>query len=171
VLPVPSISDLATFTGRDASTFSGYADEALAQATLLFTIVTKLDAYPADADQETLAINAILEMADRIYLEQPYATSKASPFASETIGSYSYSKLFNQAKTGMQLGLFWWDLALDELNQAGRTRVTSGSVSALERDLRLGDDGRMYVLGPNELDGPDVPYGDNLELNPRPKLG
>lgn len=170
MLPVPTKDDLAEFTGRAADTYSDFADQALAQATLLFSVITKRDEYPDDADGRQLAVNAILELADRIYLEQPHQVTKASPFSSESIGSYSYSKnVLAQSKQGERTGLFWWDLAIDELTLVGRSLVMSGSVSVLERDdLYIdGDDGRRYVLGPADFALPDYPYDINAETTPR----
>jgi len=92
MLPVPTVAQLAGFTGRPESGYTSFADQALAQAALLFTIVTQRPTLPDDPDTVTLVRNAILEMADRIYLEQPYAAARVSPYQSETIGSYSYAK-------------------------------------------------------------------------------
>ncbi len=174
MLPVPTLSYLAQFTGRAEDSFSAFADQALIQATLLFSIVTKREEYPDSEDQEALAINAILEMADRIYLEQPYATYKASPFQSETIASYTYSKgsTVGKARDGQPTGLFWWDLAIDELSLASRSVMSSGSVAAFEDAVVANADGVRFVLSTSDL--AEVTWlgtDDNLELNPRPRLG
>src|SRR5688572_12904547 len=123
--PVPVLADLVDFTGRDADTFTAFAPTALAQAALLFQFATGLTDPPTDPDQAQLADYAVLEMADRLYLEQPHARTAASPFQSETIGSYSYSKgndMLARIKAGKSLGMRWWDLALALL---GRLEVTS----------------------------------------------
>ncbi len=172
-LTAPTISDLATFTGRAEGSFTAFASQALIQAALLFSIVTKLDSYPDGDDQEQLARNAIMEMADRIYLEQPNATTYASPFSSETIGSYSYTKASTaqRAREGFDTGLFWWELAVDELAQIDRSLVTFGSVSALDRDLRVdADTGDKVVVSPGELEPSGFPYYVNAENNPRDPL-
>ncbi len=175
MLSAPSTAELAAFTGRAVGTFSAFATQALAQATLLFTITTQLGDYPEDDDAEQLARNAILELADRIYLEQPYAAAKATPYNSETIGSYSYAKggTFSRVREGERIGLFWWDLAIDELAVADRSIVDSGSVANLDRaDVYVDGDGNRYVLGPAEYTGPDgLGLDVNAELNPRPRLG
>src|SRR3954470_21512168 len=116
MLSAPTRIELAVFTGRSVNTYPPFADEALAQAALLFSIVTKLTAYPADPDLLKLAKYAIMEMADRLILEQPYASIKSGPFQTETIGSYSYSKVTQTSRTaqqGLKTGLFWWDVAID----------------------------------------------------------
>ncbi len=174
MLSAPTTEELAAFTGRDEAGFSAFAAQALAQATLLFSVVTKLTEYPDDTQGDTLARNAILEMADRIYLEQPYAAAKATPYSSETIGSYSYAKGSSaaKAKEGAPTGLLWWDLAIDELSLAERSTVDSGSVSNLERQY-VYDDGSetRAILGPAETDTTPLGYDINAELNPRPRLG
>ncbi len=174
MLPVPTVSFLAQFTGRDIATFTAYADEALLQATLLFSIVTQRTEFPDDEDLESLGVRAILEMADRIYLEQPYAGDRATPFASETIGSYSYAKYASaaaRARDGIPTGLLWWDIAVDELSLAERSIVASGSVSNFERaDVWTDTSGTRYVVGPGDADTETTPLYVNAELNPRPAL-
>lgn len=175
MLPVPTVTYLAQFTGNDESSFTAFADQALTQATLLFSIVTHREDYPDDADQTQLAINAILEVAYRIYLEQPYSEVKASPFSSESIGSYSYSKstVVQKARTGELTGLFWWDLAIDELTLADRSIVTSGAVTVFDNDSMYVDTSnqRKTVLGPADMNTPDVPFDVNAETYPRDPLG
>ena len=93
-LTVPDVEDLANFSGRDESSYEIFAEEALKQATLLFELSSCLDSLPSFGSPDyELCRNAILEMADKLYLGQLYAKAKASPFQSETIGSYSYSKV------------------------------------------------------------------------------
>jgi len=177
MLAVPSVANLAAFTGRAESSFTGFATQALTQATLLFSVVTRLTDFPTGTDPDTrqLAINAILEMADRIYLEQPYAAAKSTPYSSETIGSYSYAKgsTAAKAKDRQPTGLLWWDLAVDELSLPERSIVASGSIAVDHTAVYCDADGNRYVLGPDQTDtGPDWLGADvNAELNPRPALG
>lgn len=173
MLPVPTQENLAAFTGRDEDSLGAFADQALVQATLLFSILTRLEDYPDEEDKELLAINAILEMADRILLEQPYAQTIASPFQSETIASYTYSKssTLAKARSGQGTGLLWWDLALDELSQASSSLVASGSVAALEDAVSQDGDGNRLILTPADTNLMWLGQDDNVELNPRPKLG
>jgi hypothetical protein len=174
---VPTIADLAQFTGRAEATFTAFADQALTQATLLFSLVTQCSDYSDDPNLRALARNAIMEMADRMYLEQPHAVDRSSPFTSETIGSYSYSTSGAAAalasKDGRPTGLFWWDLAIDELSCAvGRSKVMSGSVTGMERaDLYIDGNGQRHILGPGDFDTVSGTHYVNAELNPRPSLG
>lgn len=163
MLPVPTQIDLATFTGRSTSTFGGFADQALAQATLMLSIVTKLTELPDDPDLKQLANNAIMELADRILLEQPFQSLKAGPFQTETIGSYSYSRLtptLTKVQQGIKTGLLWWDLAVDELSLPGSSVLSHGSIDEIPDGLVRSDTTGMWTIK-NAADGQDndgMPY-------------
>lgn len=98
--PVPQVSDLSAFSGRDQATYTGYANAALLQATIRFTFLTEITdpkqftGYNAltAADQAVLALNGICALADNIYLAFPYQGAVASPLNSETLGTWTYSK-------------------------------------------------------------------------------
>lgn len=165
MLPAPSTTELSAFTGRAVDTYGTFVDQALAQATLLFGLRTGLTEMPADADLLQLAKNAILQMADSIYLEQPNAATVASPFQSETIGSYTYSKgsAAGKAKDGTETGLFWWDLALDMLATADV--LTGGAVIYTDLvDVRTDTDGNAVLVTPAddaELIQPEIVISSN----------
>lgn len=161
MLAAPTVADLAQFTGRGNDSFSAFADQTLAQATLLFSLITHRTAYPDDPALAALAKNAIMEMASRMYLEQGYAETLASPFQSETIGSYSYSKSLTatKAQNGLMTGLLWWDLAIDELTQVldGNHFINSGSIGGgFETMLGADASGRHGIRNP--ADDVDPPY-------------
>ncbi len=159
MLPVPTLAELKEFTGRDD--YGPFAVTALKQSTLFFSLVTGLTEMPADPDRAQLATFAILQLADRLILEQPYAATVASPYQSETIMSYTYSKgstlatTVSRARNGLPLGLFWWDLAIDELTVAGGVKITSGVISVQDEDI-LGTAPNQFILGPDQM-APDVP--------------
>ncbi len=173
MLPVPTVAQLAAFTGRPQNTFGPFASQALAQATLLFSISTTRTELPGTPDLDQLATNAIIEMADRLYLEQPYAAEKARPYTSETTLDYSYSKgsVVAKAKGGQPTGLLWWDLAVQELTTAGRLLTGGGSIAAGLGGVYEADDGSLVILGPDQLDQQPFGHDVNAELNPRPRLG
>lgn len=154
MLAPPTVAELATFTGRPVNTYSGFAAQALAQATLMFQVVTKLEDYPEDPQLLQLAMNAILEMADRLVLEQPFAEVSTRPFQSETIGSYTYSRSTATAakvQNGSKTGLFWWDVAVDELAMPGALITAHGSIKVDNSgDLRVGQDRQLHVVSPAE---------------------
>lgn len=110
--------ELAEFSGRPVESYTPYADDsAIPQALLLFKIGTCL-ASPDDlTDTEKQLVDmAILSMADSIYLSQPFAAAMASPFNSESIGSYSYSKTAKAVASGAPTGIMWFDLAVTQLS-------------------------------------------------------
>lgn len=155
MLTVPTLENLATFTGRNIATFASFANQALTQATLLFSIRAGLSDYPTEPDKHQLAINGILDLADRLYLEQPFAQLKATPFNAETIGSYSYSKgtpTAVKAAKGQTTGLLWWDMAIEELSQVSRSLVAFSSIQVLDHDIRRElTTGRSVIVGPEDL--------------------
>lgn len=157
MLPAPTVDDLSTFTGRPAASFGVFASQALAQATLMFSVLTRLAEYPDDPDLEQLAKNAIMEMSDRLILEQPYQAIKAGPFQSESIGSYSYSRRSEtavKAQAGLKTGLFWWDTALDELTLPGQSVLAHGSIDTIPDGLvRRPSDGNWTVMNAADEDG------------------
>lgn len=160
MLPVPTVEQLSDFTGRPVNTFPAFATMALTQATLMFQTLTQLTAYPDDPDLARLAQYAIIEMADRIIGEQPYSTIKSSPFQTETIGSYSYSKVTPTTKTvqqGSRAGLFWWDIAVDQLTVLSQSLAAHGSISVIPDGLHRRFDGGWYVENEAEAQGPDRP--------------
>lgn len=162
MLPVPDRSVLVTFTGRPLGTFNDFVDEALAQATLMFSVVTGLKTMPDDPDLAQLAINAILEMADRVLLEQPYAMIKARPYQSESIGSWSYSRTTAttaKVQSGQRTGLFWWDLAIDELTVPGTSVIGSGSIKADVGGIKMNSAGDTWtIVDPAHDEGEWPPY-------------
>lgn len=148
MLVPPTVADLAVFTGRESNTFGQFATEALSQATLLFYLATDLTVYPDDTSLAQLARYGILDMADKIYLSQPYQEATASPFQSETIGSYSYSKAVAAVRKGDNTGVMWFDLAANKLKANGSGIGASGSIRGMEWDgLDLGADGKMQIIG------------------------
>lgn len=172
--PVPTLSQLSTFSGRPESTYLAFTDQALAQATLLFSLQTGMTVPPEDENLSSLALNAILQMADSLYLAQPYVPLKAKPFQSETIGSYSYSMgsgqfresiSFLKAQVGHYTGLIWWDLAMREFGDTLQTE--SSSVQVFERDPVVwfeDSTGQRFVKGPSDIMPADFPFDINADV-------
>ena len=110
---------MADFTGRPLASFpEGFiTNSAVPQALLLFKMGTCLASPDAlNDDQKQLIDFAILSFADAIHLTAPYQAVKASPFNSESIGSYSYSKAAGAVTRGLETGVFWFDRAIQELS-------------------------------------------------------
>jgi len=196
VLPLPTVPQLATFTGRPEASFSGYANAAIMQATLMLTFHAELtaDDWPSlgnivghgmsTPDCQQLATNGILAMADYLYLRQPYQQIIASPLMNETIGSYSYGKAQGEVArnaaalevTGERTNVVFYDMAIQYLSRrqiAGG--VYSGAVTVFEDDsfrydnaaLEIRDvDGRMVLLGPAMREQFDVPFSISSPVFP-----
>jgi hypothetical protein len=158
--PTYTAADLAEFSGRAVETYTSYATQATTQATLLFKMATCLADFPTDPDEAQLAKFAILSIADSFVLIQPYQLTKASPFTSETIGSYSYSKakaVTVSVANGSQTGDMWFDLAVSKLSVCDEFDgvPTGGGVEVFEYDGifttgHIPDNVRL--LGPKDLD-------------------
>ena len=144
----PTVAELASFSGRDSNSYSNFAVEALTQATLLLYLATSLSEYPSDPDLAQLAKYGILDMADKIYFSQPYREALASPYQSESIGSYSYSKSVAAVKKGDATGVMWFDMAVNKLKADGSGIVASGSIEGFEWDgLETNGNGRARIIG------------------------
>lgn len=113
-----AIADLAKFSGRPVGSYTSFAtDSAIPQALLLFKIGTCLASPDALTEVEKELVDmAIITMADSIYLSQPFMAVAASPFNSETIGSYSYSKVAKMVAAGAPTGVMWFDLAITQVS-------------------------------------------------------
>jgi len=147
-LASPTVADLAIFTGRESTSFNDFAGEALAQATLLFYLATGINEYPTDLDQSKLAKYGILDMADKIYLSQPYREASASPYQSESIGSYSYSRTVSAVKKGDATGVMWFDLAVSKLKSGSSAIGSTGSIEGMEWDgIETSSEGRSKIVG------------------------
>lgn len=156
--PVFTKQDLADFSGRHVNSYKQYAElSALPQATLLFKIATCRPTYPSDPEEALLARMAILAMADRASLAQKYQEAEASPFQSESLGSYSYSKMSAAASRGEKTGVMWFDLAVDRLGQCEQNDgiAGGGGIEIFEYDGRFGkpqaEGDQARLLGPADF--------------------
>jgi hypothetical protein len=187
VFPVPTVPELAVYTGRPEVSFTSFATPALLQAAVIFTFLTELSADDYSTltpDQQQLAQLGICAMGDYIYLRQPYAQVIASPMQNETIGSYSYSKPIEEAARnaqavevkGEQTGVYMFDLATRVLaRRQTLAGVFFGAITGFEHFGR--DDGarvmfdeheqRLVLLGPADRDKIDFQFFDiNSEMFP-----
>lgn len=191
MIPVPTVLQLSQFSGRPEDSYTSYAESALLQATLQFTIATEITAEDWSSgylapDDMTLAINGIIAYADYIYLRQPYQQVIASPLLGETIGSYTYSKPppvemrnVQAQELGVTLtGVDLWDMALQYLSKRTRAAgVFFGQVQVFDRDRRdplegtvlrhNRETGELELLGPADFDRLDIPmFAVNAESFP-----
>jgi hypothetical protein len=129
--------ELASFSGRPAESYTEYVETAVDMATLLFKYATCLTEFPEPGtDGAKLAGFAILAMADAIVLSQPYQSIEHSPFASESLGSYSYSKASAQVQAGDPTGVMWFDMAVNQLGvcTTGDDIADGGGIEVFEWD-------------------------------------
>ncbi len=132
MIVIPTVAQLADWSGRPEGSYTSFANSALLQAVIMFATVTELTGDDVAAllsgqnagtghDYDYLLTQqAIMSMADYIYLRQPYQQVIAAPLQSETIGSYSYSKAQQQVGrnaaaleiTGEVTGIVMYDLAV-----------------------------------------------------------
>lgn len=152
--PTFTADDLADFSGRPAASYPKYATtSALPQAVLLFKIATCRPTFPDDETEAQLARMAILAMADRATLSQKFQQIEASPFQSESLGSYSYSKMAGFAAKGMTTGVTWFDLAVTTLSLCDTSDdiPSGGGIIAFEYDVpQVSLPGGMRLLSASE---------------------
>lgn len=184
--PVPSVADLAAFSGRPEASYTAFANNALVQATLMWTVLTEVsDPTTLAADDQSLANMAIVSYADYLVLRQPYQQAIAGPFQSESIGSYNYSKAMSEMARNAQaaevtseaLGVPFFDLGVRML--ALRTRaggVYFGEIGVFEigsarydgYELKWDEKlGRFQLEGPDDRDQIDIPmFNINSQMFP-----
>ena len=149
--------DVATASGNDVSEYTNnFIDEAIIQATLLFRIGTCLGTWPDDVINAQLARYAVLAMADAIYWVQPFQKVLRNPFSSETIGSYSYSKLSSAVSAGLPTGVSWFDTAVARLGVCdfNPSIPNSGGINVFE-EPKFPHGGYIPHYGPADLNRRD----------------
>lgn len=115
-----TLTHLVNFTGRTSSAFQqSYVEtSAIPQAVLLFKLATCItDPDALTADERLLVDYAILAMADALQLEAKNRLAASTPFNSESLGSYSYSKTAQAIQRGDETGIMWFDQAVSSIGQ------------------------------------------------------
>lgn len=165
--PVYTKDDVAQATGNDIDEYErSFIDEAITQATLLFKRGTCLAQFPDNPDDAATARYAILYMADAIYFIQPWQKVLRNPFSSETIGSYSYSKLSTAVSAGLPTGVSWFDIGIAELSVCDTNggAPMSGGWNVFE-EHKYPHGGYGVYLGPADQN-PDTWGPDTYTTNP-----
>jgi hypothetical protein len=178
--PVPTVAELANYSGRPVTSYTGYANSALLQAAIMFTILSELgaDDYGGlSADYQLLANMGVMAMADWLYLRWPYQQVMANPLQAEEIGSYSYSKPIQEMArnaqaievTSEKTGVDMFDLAIRRLaRRQSLAGVFYGQITGFEHfakdDLARikwdPEEGRMVLVGPADRDQLDMQFFD-----------
>lgn len=157
-LTVPTLQDFADFLTVDVSSLGPADTQALKQAGFLLQVLGGCSDSPTEDPCKSLFDNAIMDMANWMRASLPFVSAVASPFQSETIGSYSYSKAFrNVLLSGMSgnrvdTGVMWFDLAVRNCACGEESSaVAYGSTHVFEDDgVYISDAGQRWILGPAE---------------------
>ncbi len=115
-LTPPTVEELGTFRREDfaAGDETTYAGSVLAQATDAVWMTTGLEEYPSDERAARITRYAIMQFALWLMAQDEHRDEINSPFSSERIGSYSYSKM-QQASRGEETGIYWLDMLFSML--------------------------------------------------------
>jgi hypothetical protein len=158
--PAFEAKDISEFSGRHLAAYpQGYTPQALKQSVMLFKMATCLRTFPDDDFDAELARYAILSMAEALVLSQPYNAALANPFQSESLGSYSYSKVSGAVMAGVPTGISWFDSAVMQLGICERVEEgtigggSSGGIEVFEHQGKFGPGLKNpRLLGPNDSD-------------------
>lgn len=172
-MPVITVDDLATFSGKQAIALGAYAPQAIDQAALLVQTVTGVfDLPPEDLQGSTLYKYSVMEIAYTLNVNQEYLDVVSNPFSGESIGSYSYSKstirtvASSKLSNGDDSGLTWLPLYEDYLDDhylTGVKNIDSGQIQGMEYDgVGINAKGELRILGPNR----DPRYFDATRPSP-----
>lgn len=111
----PTVEELQTFRGEVFPLAErAQVEMYLQQATDALWVFTGADSFPTDARLRRLFQNAILDLTLWLLSRAEHRDEINSPFTSERIGSYSYSKMQRAADTG-DSGIYWLDLLFKAL--------------------------------------------------------
>lgn len=130
-LTVPQVDQFYTFWGDEADDVDvPRAQTMLELATNLMWLATNLEDDPTDSRMASLVNFAIMDMAIHLYVTRDDINAEYSPFNSERVGSYSYSKTYRsmmtQVNKGEKTGVPLFDTVVDYyLEQAMGSWVTS----------------------------------------------
>lgn len=152
-LSPPTTATLAAFTGDAEGDYTAFAATALSQATILFEIATTLEEYPdAGTVNYDAVLNGICDMADALYKRRPFRAVLSNPFTSESIGSYSYSKMSQMVSMGLPTGVGWFDLAVAQVGLIDEFQ---------EESTTMFEDDDIYIIdGEREFVGPERHVSD-----------
>lgn len=94
--------------------------EALQLAADLFTVATGVTENPTDPMEARLVNYAVMEMAWYLQVNHEDLEAEFSPFSSERIGSYSYSKMTTAVQKGIATGVPAFDYAVAYFGAQGQ---------------------------------------------------
>lgn len=112
-LVIPTIDDLLDYMQEDDDDVVGeWGDQLLRQAADLFIVATSVTDEPTDTFSVRMKNNAICSLAHWLLVTNDDRDAQYSPFTSERIGSYSYSKAMQSVTSRQPVGVLWFDTAV-----------------------------------------------------------
>jgi len=160
-LTVPTADELAAFQHLEVVDDLTFADNALQLATDLMSVATGLTTDPTDEVQLRLMKSGIMDMAWYHLIQNENKDALYTPFSSERIGSYSYSKVAQSVARKESTGIDLFDAAVamlksDDLAVASLTAETVfvspySTAAALEQypNLEQAADGTWWLPAPD----------------------
>lgn len=129
-LTPPTSTEIALFRneGDYAADEVPYVNAVAQQATDAVWVFTGLENPPTDPRAARVLKNALIQFTLWVMAQDEHRDEINSPFSSERIGSYSYSKM-QQASRGEETGIFWLDLLFKMLNTGDGAETISWSSS------------------------------------------
>lgn len=136
-LTVPEIAELALFMNvATVEDPRGYM--ALQQATVLMgTTLGLTEDYTGDSDGAQLMKWGILDMAWNLLVSYDNREELYTPYTSERVGSYSYSKIVNATSKGELTGVPFFDQAIAYLTAV----LNGGTVGSVKSENVMHPDG------------------------------
>lgn len=107
----PDTGELAEFMAVEESSLDPRSESMLQQATDLMAMATGLEVYPGGRCSRMMRMG-ILDMAWALLVGLANRTEQFSPFNSERIGSYSYSKAAAAVLQGDATGVPLFDMGV-----------------------------------------------------------
>lgn len=113
----------------DTDLTDGWVLDTLQQATDLMFIATNLSADPIDPTTFRIMQTGILAMGHALLVQEDDKAAIYSPFQTEHVGSYTYTKMVAVVAAGAPTGVPWFDTAVRFLlSQVDPNNSMSGSV-------------------------------------------
>lgn len=105
-----------------------FIEDVLVRATDAFWVFTGITSTPDDPQVARLVRYAILDLSAWLVTQSENRDEINSPFSSERIGSYSYSKMVAAKEDGTS-GIYWLDLFFQYLRGASSEYMVASSSS------------------------------------------
>lgn len=112
----PTIPEYEQFTNEEtAPSDAGYLTFMLQASADAFWAFTGWSNYPSDERMARITRYALMDLTSWLIAQNEHRDEVNSPFTSERIGSYSYSKM-QRASQSQDSGIYWLDLLFRLLN-------------------------------------------------------